>query len=455
MNSNPKSKGIIALTGPLIISFWLRSAFGWVDPFFAANLTDELGNLIGDPSMAAIGLTLPFEFMMIACWVGTSNGLTSRLAKAIAAGENAQLEQLKKAARQITWALNGLFLCLAGSIWWLSPKLGLDPAVATQFQIYATVVVAGTAFTSFWSILPDSLVKAHQDTKTTMWAGILSSSLNVLLNTIFTFVLGMGIFGIAFSTVLGRLAGLAYAGMRARQHEVARLATQVSDENPNIKLEKPIWGILSIAIPSGLGYVLLAIESQLVNWMLVRMPDSTSQLAAWSIFDRTTRFLAMPLIAASVAMLPLVARRSGAKDIAGIKIEISTSMRFAIAYVVFFVWPAAVFFAPTIAHWLTAEAATESAAVSAMRLIPIFVFAMIPVMILRAVFDGFQRPRPALFIALVRTFGLVGPLVWIGIKVATERGMEPTLGAAIGLTVGVAGASLCTVLCVRQLKILK
>ena len=59
------------MAAPLVVSFWMRSLFTFVDTIYAATL--------GDASVAAIGLSLPFEFLMIAVWVGLSTGLTSRL----------------------------------------------------------------------------------------------------------------------------------------------------------------------------------------------------------------------------------------------------------------------------------------------------------------------------------------------------------------------------------------
>ncbi|MBT5101834.1 MAG: hypothetical protein HOM77_07970, partial [Planctomycetes bacterium] len=88
---------ILKLTGPLVISFWLRSAFAWVDTIFASVLHDAQGQALGDASIAAIGLTLPFMFVQTAVWVGTSNGLTARLAAAMGAGESGKIEQLKRA----------------------------------------------------------------------------------------------------------------------------------------------------------------------------------------------------------------------------------------------------------------------------------------------------------------------------------------------------------------------
>ena len=84
------AKSMLAMTAPLVLSFWMRSAFSFVDTAYAATL--------GDAALAAIGLAIPLEFAMIACWVGLSNGLTSRLSQALGAGEGARIEQLLNTA---------------------------------------------------------------------------------------------------------------------------------------------------------------------------------------------------------------------------------------------------------------------------------------------------------------------------------------------------------------------
>ena len=55
---------VLRMAAPLVVSFWMRSLFTFVDTVFAATL--------GDASVAAIGLSIPFEFLMIAVWVGLS-----------------------------------------------------------------------------------------------------------------------------------------------------------------------------------------------------------------------------------------------------------------------------------------------------------------------------------------------------------------------------------------------
>ncbi len=421
-------------------SFWLRSAFAWIDPVFAHHLEDAAGRSIGDESLAAIGLTLPLEFLLIAVWVGTSNGLTSRLAAAMGAGSHQQVEQLKRAAGRIVVVLCGVFLLLAAATWMFAHSYLDDPVVARQFQIYAAVLLGGSAFTSFWSILPDSVIKAHHDTRSTMWAGILSSVTNVVLNALFVFGFGWGIFGIALSTVLGRIAGLIYALSRAAGHEARRRAAAgARAEGP--RLSAPVRTILSIAVPSGLAYVLMALESQVVNLLLKRLPDAVSLLAAWSIFDRSARFLAMPLIASGVALLPLVARSWGAGDRAGVRREIRTAGLAGAIYAVVFVAPAAFLLGPWVADQLSEAEHTRSLAQATMPVLPLAVLAMVPVLQLRPVFDGIGRPKTGLLISLVRSAVFVVPLVGAGAWFAPQAGLSELVGACWGFAAGLALSS--------------
>ena len=426
---------LLPLAAPLVVSFWFRATFAWADAAFASFLTAPDGSPIGDASIAAIGLTQPIEFLQIALWVGTSNGLTARLAAAMGAGEGAKVEQLKRASLRIISLLIAGFVALAIGMWFWIPHLNLDPVVARQYQIYATVIVAGGALTSFWSILPDSLVKAHHDTRSTMWAGLLSSSLNVVLNALFVFVLHWGIFGIALSTVIGRIAGLAYALGRASTLERSRRG-QSGQANPGLDLA-PVRSILSIAVPSGITYVLMALESQFVNLVLARGEGATPLLAAWTIYDRSVRFMAMPIIAASVAMLPLAARLHGARDHQRVRREGAVGIRAATLYALLLVAPLVFFAGDWVARALGDAPETRVFAVEAMQWLPVMIVCAAPFLISRAAWDGMQRPLPGFVFTVLRTFGLTLPLVWLARQHHDSLGLSAIQGVV--LSAGLAG----------------
>lgn len=439
----PRSK-VLRMSAPLIVSFTVRSALSSIDVVYASKL-DE----VAAASVAAIGLTVPFEFMIIACWVGASNGLTARLAAAMGAREGERIEQLKLAAARLIVCLVGLFLLVAAAIYFLTPALmgsaapgeeaGFDPLTAHQFRTYATVMLGGYALTAFWSVLPDSIVKAHHDTRSTMWAGLISGFTNVFLNTIFVFVFHWGIFGIALGTVLSRVAALAYALGRAASHERRRVASG-EFVNPGL-YERPLGAILSIAAPASVFFLLMAFEGFAVNTMLLTQPDSTTTIAAWAVFERGWRLMAMPTIATGVALLPLCATLYGAGRIGGIRRQLETAGVAAGLYSLLLV-PVCWFAAPTVAYGMfTAHHPATGPVILVVRAIPIVVLVSAPLFLLRSVFEGMQMPRPSLIVSLVRSLALVVPFIWLGLRLAPSLGHSPILGALAGFILGVGTAS--------------
>jgi Na+-driven multidrug efflux pump len=432
---------------PLVISFGLRSIYSIVDTVFAAGLEG-----VGDESIAAIGLTVPLEFLMTAFWVGASNGLTAKLAEAMGIGRGARVEELKRAAMKIIVAFVGLFLALAAAIWSFADDLGLEPVLAHQFRIYATVLMAGSAVTAFWSILPDSIVKAHHDTTSTMWAGLISGSTNVALNTLFVFGFGLGIFGIALSTVLGRVFALLYALGRAAKHERGRRERAVG--RPVLAMPEgargPIRDILFIAIPSGITFVVMAIESMAINWIVKESPDSTAALAAWSIFDRATSFLSMPMIAIGVAMLPLVARLWGEGDVASVRRQVGRAGLAGLGYFALVVVPGVALFWGVVAEELSESHEVRRLTLAATLWVPLATAAKAPFFPVRSVFEGMGLPRPGLVVSAVRMVALVVPLTWLCVELAPAMGQEPVVGAYAGSTLGTVVASIWLTLWMRR-----
>jgi MATE family, multidrug efflux pump len=426
---------ILRMAAPVVVSFWMRSAFTFVDTAFAATL--------GDAAVAAVGLTIPLEFLMIACWVGMSTGLTSHLSQAMGARQGARIEQLLGTTRRIIWALVPLFVVIAGAAVLWAPRMGLEPAVARQFAIYCGVLIGGSAFNAFWSIIPDSIVKAHQDTRSTMWAGIWSNMINVVLNVIFTFGFHWGVFGIAFSTVVGRFGGLWYALRKAAAHERARKATE-RDTDPKLDPTldpAPFRSLMTLSVPAALTYALMAVESSVVNRLLAAQPDATASIAAYGIYYRVMQFAFMPIIATSIAVLPFVARLSGERDYAAMRRELRTTMLACAAYAVFLVTPALLLCGGWLAAWLAEAEVTARLTRTALYTVPVAVLVSIPFQICRPAFEGLQRGRPGLVMAGVRYVVLTIPLGLAGLWAASRLGLPPLVGLLAGLLAAGAGAS--------------
>jgi len=417
-----KRPTLLMMTVPLVISFWMRSLFSFVDTYYASFLSDA--------AVAAIGLSFPFEFMMIAVWVGMSTGLTSNFSRAMGAGEETKLQQYLKATWTLVLLCIPVFLLMGAGCWVFADRLAPDHEVAREFAIFGSVLVGGSALTLFWSVLPDSIVKAHGDTKATMWAGIWSNVINVVLNTIFTFVFHWGIFGIAFSTVLGRFGGLAYALRKAAGHEAARKAKglpSVPGHDP-----RPYRSLFVLAIPSALSYVLMASETGVVNWLLKGIEHGREALAAYAIYYRVFQFVVMPAIAASVAMLPFAARRFGEKDLAGVRDGLKQAHLAAAGYVALAA-PVLFFLAPPLARHLSGSAVTIAYLVPALRVVPLGALLAAPFFLCRPVFEGMGRGRPGLTMSVLRYVVLAAPAAVAGVWLAPTLHVSQILGLVGGL----------------------
>jgi len=418
----PTGPGILQMAAPLVVSFWMRSLFTFVDTIYASTL--------GDPSVAAIGLSIPFEFLMIAVWVGLSTGLTSNLASAMGARQERRIEQHLRVGWKLVFTAVPVFGAVGAACWPLASRISPDAAVAREFAVYGTVLLGGSALTLFWSVIPDSIVKAHGDTRATMWAGIWSNLLNLVLNTVFLFIFEWGIFGIALSTVLGRFGGLGYALWKAAEHERKRKAAGL-DTEPGTD-PAPYAAQLSLAVPAALAFCLMATETAIVNGLLSRLDRGTAAVAAYAIFYRVFQFAVMPAIAAAVAMLPFAARRFGAGDVAGVRSGLRTVHVAGIAYVVLSA-PVLWFTAGPLSRALAESPATAEFATYAIRLVPLGCLASLPFFLIRPVFEAMGRGRPGLAMAAVRYLLLTAPLAWAGIRIAPGLGWPPFHGLVLGL----------------------
>jgi Na+-driven multidrug efflux pump len=427
----PAPTSVLRMAAPLVVSFWMRAGVTFVDTIYAS--------LLGDEAVAAIGLTIPFEFLMIAGWVGLSTGITSGLSRAMGAHEDGKVEQYLGVGWRLVWTLAPLFTVIGCALWIAAPRLGLEPDVARSFQIYGTVLIGGSAFTTFWSIIPDSLVKAHQDTRSTMWAGIWTNLINLALNTLFLFVFHWGVFGIALSTVLARIGGLVYAVHRARVHERRRRAAATAVAG---SLDPaPYRAVLGLAVPSSLTFALMATETGMVNALLATVQNATEAIAAYSIYYRLVLFGLQPVIAVAVAMLPYAARRVGAADFGGVWRGLRDANLASAVYSLAVLGPILVLSARWIASRLTESPITTEYTAFAIQAAPLACLTTVPFLLCRPVFEAMQRGRPGLVMAIVRYVVLTGPLAWLGMISATRLGQPELYGLIAGTLVAAAISS--------------
>jgi Na+-driven multidrug efflux pump len=451
---------------PLIVSFTLRFLFSLVDLAYAAVLDDP-------NSVAAIGFWMPFNSVYIALWVGMSAGFTASISQAIGLAREDLVRGLKRAAIRLT-ALIVLGLIALGALFVLVilPTLELEQGLIDAVFTYGGILAIGWPLLSYASIYPDSIVKAHHDTRSTMIAGLLSTLSNVTLNTIFVFVFGWGIAGIAFGTVLSRIPSFVYAHRRATRLERKRLGeARQPDAEPGAELVRlassllqPHKRILWLGVPSTVTFLLTAMELGLFNRMLYELPNSRALYASFAAFHQLVMLSLMPTAATSVAVVPYVARVIAQGQVALVRGQLRTALLMcaSLALLVsaipawllpqqvaqFFVEADAQSLPPLVGERLDQA---RSIAAGAFWFLPLLALASVPFYLLRTSFEAFGRPTFGLFAGALRFALLSPPLIYLGATRADAVGLAPLEAMVLGLTIAALGASLFTAQRVRAL----
>ena len=451
---------------PLVVSFTLRFLFSLVDLAYAAVLDDP-------NSVAAIGFWMPFNSVYIALWVGLSAGFTASISQAIGLRREDLVVGLKRAAMRLTAAIV-LLLILLGALFVLVvlPELELDQGLIDAVFVYGGVLAVGWPLLSYASIYPDSIVKAHHDTKSTMIAGLLSTITNVGLNTLFVFAFGWGLAGLAFGTVLSRIPSFLYAHHRATVLERSRHAENLSpasepgpeQEGLAQTLVRPVWRILWLALPSTVTFLLTAGELGLFNRLLYGLPQPRALYASFAAFHQLSMLAMMPTAATSVAVLPYVARLASEGQLGYLRRQLLTTLALCMTAALLIssipAWivpgPLAEMFVkadPESAQPLIGEALAQAREIArgTFFYLPLLTLASVPFFMLRTSFEALGKPSFGLFAGGLRFALLSPPLLWIGATQAEALGLAPLTAMVLALSCAALGASLFTASAVFRL----
>ena len=176
-----------------------------------------------------------------------------------------------------------LFLLIAAGIWVGSHHSKFEPGVAQEFRVYGSVLVGGSALTLFWSVIPDSVVKAHHHTLSTMRAGTWSNLIDVALDSLFAFI----VHRVFLESRLRRCWG-------GSADSFIPWRAQSDTSSPRTCSGGP-WGadphryraIPAQAAPSGPTIALTASETAIVSSFLAGGADATACIAAFAVYYRS------------------------------------------------------------------------------------------------------------------------------------------------------------------------
>ncbi len=291
---------IMAFAVPLFIGNVFQQVYNLVDTMIA-------GHFLGDGAIAAIGATsVLYSLLMNLAW-GLNNGYCIILSRIFGSGNREDFRS--GAATMIKLNLGMGILLTVISVTFLRPmmRLLLTPEeVFDQSYLYIVIILGGMLTTIAYNGCAGFL-RAIGNSRTPLYFLILSSLLNLALDTAFVVLLHTGIAGAALATVIAQaVSALLCMGYIFRNYK--EYLPRSSDWKTNRKLSTEMFS-------TGFSMALMQCVFSLGSVILQRSINalSTNTITAHTAARRVYEMLMIPMSTLSSATSTFVGQNYGAK----------------------------------------------------------------------------------------------------------------------------------------------
>lgn len=400
LGTQPIGKLLIKQAVPASIGILVMSLNILVDTIF-------VGNWIGSTAIAAINVVLPVSFFIAALGMSIGIGGSSIISRAL--GANNSNKALKTFGNQLTLTLLLTVTMIAFGLYYIDaiiPAFGGKGDIFEPAKIYYKIVLYGVPFLAL-CMMGNTVIRAEGKPKFAMYAMMIPSVGNLLLDYLFINVLDFGMAGAAWATTGSYLLCFAF------------IFWFFLSENSELKINWTHFGLdLSIITEIGsLGFVTLArqavvsITYLLMNNILFELGGETS-VTAYAIVGRMLMFALFPVYGITQGFLPIAGFNYGANQYSRVRESINTAIKYAVGLATL-VFVLLMIFPEGITRLFTSDIDVISQTPSAMR----WVFAATPIIALQligaAYFQAVGKATPALLLTLTRQGFFFIPLIFI------------------------------------------
>lgn len=376
-----------------------------------------VGNWIGSVAIAAINVVLPISFFIAALGMAIGIGGSSIISRALGADNNGKA--LLTFGNQITLTvLLTTVMVIFGLIYVdeLIPAFGGKGVIFEPAKIYYTIVLYGIPLLAL-CMMGNTVIRAEGKPKFAMYAMLIPSVGNLLLDVLLIKVFDFGMHGAAWATTASYLFCFLF------------ILWFFLSKNSELKPEAKHFGLhLPILKEIGsLGFVTLSRQAVvsvtylLMNNILYDFGGETS-VTAYAIVGRMLMFALFPVFGITQGFLPIAGYNYGAEKFDRVKESIYTAIKYAIGLGLI-VFIGLMIFPEAITRLFTQDQDVLRETPPAMR----WVFAATPIIAIQligaAYFQAIGKAIPALLLTLSRQAFFFIPLIFILPKFYGEIGV--------------------------------
>lgn len=400
LGTEPIGKLLIKQAVPASIGILVMSLNILVDTIF-------VGNWIGSTAIAAINVVLPVSFFIAALGMAIGIGGSSIISRAL--GADNKVKALKTFGNQLTltflftvsFAIFGLYFVDT-----LIPAFGGKGNIFEPAKIYYEIILYGVPVLGF-VMMGNTVIRAEGKPKFAMYAMMIPSVGNLVLDYLFINVLDYGMAGAAWATTGSYIVSFVF------------IFWYFLSKNSELKINSSHFALDKIIVSEigSLGFVTLtrqavvSVTFLLVNNALFNLGGETS-VTAYAIIGRLSMFALFPIYGITQGFIPIAGYNYGSNQYERVKESIFTAIKYA-SILATIVFVSLMLFPEVITKWFTTDVDVINMTPNNMRL----AFAAVPILALQligaAYFQAVGKALPALILTLTRQAIFFIPLMYI------------------------------------------
>ena len=395
---------------PALVSMTLNALYAVVDRIW-------IGHGCGQDAMAA--LTLAFPLMMVFGAFGVFVGAGHAAVISIKLGEGDRIACEKLLGELVAFKL--LFLCALPPLVFVfvDPILrwtggaGVTPAAFEMAKTYVRTVVFSHVFAHL-AFGFSAAMRSEGAVVPSMMCMVVGFGVNLLLDPLFIFGLGMGVAGAAWATNIAMFLSFAWALWYYRPgHSAVRLRWRRIWIYPAYAIRAAGIG-LSPALQQLMGSLInVSLQLAFAKWAADKSA-ATAQIASLGVFQMVTLMFFMPALGVQQGLAPIIGFNWGARNFARVRETVMLGLWTTTALMVF---TAAmfVFFPEAIARLFADGADTAFIKLVAhdLRLSNCMIWCIGLNVVATTYFQSIGHPWTAIGLSLLRQFICLLPCIWI------------------------------------------
>ncbi|MEI6827078.1 MAG: MATE family efflux transporter [Desulfuromonadales bacterium] len=320
LTSAPIPQLIRRLAIPAGTGFFFNTMFNVVDTWYGGQLSTT--------ALAAMSLSFPVFFLILAIGSGVSTGATALIGNAL--GRKDYDEAKLYLTQSLSFALlHALLLTIAGLI--LAPQIFMLMGATGEYLAHAlsymNVIFAGSIF-FLLNFVMNAILNSHGNTIAYRNFLIGGFFLNLILDPWFMYggaglpALGLG--GIALATVFVQCIGVFYL--------FSQLSKTGSMPSFHLSDLRPRWRyfreLFRQGFPSAMNMMTVSLGIFIITWYVGRFGQQA--VAAYGIGTRIEQIALLPVMGLNISTLALTAQNFGAERIDRIRETLRVSLRYGV-----------------------------------------------------------------------------------------------------------------------------